>query len=149
MATPTAIAIAVLLYNAAYVYWDGGHATGPRHSVPMIGFLCLGLAPLWQGWRATGRGWIAGLIGSGMVINLAIASAEIAAPHGYRFPLVDPVMRKFLRGDIHTIAGDYWGWSQGLGLVPWLAVAGPLLWWLIREAALSGAEHRDIKTTLA
>ncbi|WEJ98615.1 MAG: hypothetical protein P0Y59_16920 [Candidatus Sphingomonas phytovorans] len=145
----TAIAIAVLLYNAAYVYWDGGHATGPRHSVPMIGFLCLGLAPLWQGWRATGRGWIAGLIGSGMVINLAIASAEIAAPHGYRFPLVDPVMRKFLRGDIHTIAGDYWGWSQGLGLVPWLAVAGPLLWWLVREVALSGAEHRDIKTVLA
>jgi hypothetical protein len=129
----TAIAIGVLLYNSAYVYWDGGYATGPRHSVPAIGFLALGLAPLWQGWRASGRGWIAGLIASGMIINLAIAAAEIAAPQGFRFPLVNPIMPMFLRGEIRTIAGDYWGWPAGLGLIPWLVVAGPLLWWLIRQ----------------
>ncbi|CAN5728483.1 hypothetical protein BH11PSE6_BH11PSE6_17200 [soil metagenome] len=129
----TAIAIGVLLYNSAYVYWDGGYATGPRHSVPAIGFLALGLAPLWQGWRASGRGWIAGLIASGMIINLAIAAAEIAAPQGFRFPLVNPIMPMFLRGELRTIAGDYWGCSAGFGLIPCLVGAGLLLCWLIRQ----------------
>jgi hypothetical protein len=145
----TAIVIAVLLYNSAYVYWDGGFATGPRHSVPMIGFLALGLAPLWQGWRATGRGWIAGLVGSGMVINLAIAAAEIAAPQGSRFPLVDPIFRKFLAGEIRDVPGEYWGWSPLAGLIPWLVVALPLLWWLIRQAGLPAAAPKDIQPALA
>jgi hypothetical protein len=151
----TAIVIAVLLYNSAYVYWDGGHATGPRHSVPMIGFLALGLAPLWQSWRATGRGWIAGLVGSGMVINLAIAATEIAAPHGFRFPLVDPILKKFVAGDIRDLPGEYWGWSPALGLVPYLVIALPLLVWLIRQASvapvpdLRAAELEDIRQSLA
>jgi hypothetical protein len=143
------ITVAVLLYNAAYVYWDGGHSTGPRHSVPMIGFLCLGLAPLWQSWNSTGKGWIAGLIASGIFINFAVAACEIAAPHGYRFPLIAPVMTDLFNGQVNNIAGEYWGWRPWLGLIPYLVVALPLLAWLIRQASLSAAEHRDIKTALA
>jgi len=143
------VTVAVLLYNAAYVYWDGGHSTGPRHSVPMIGFLCLGIAPLWQSWSATGKGWIAGLIGSGIFINFAVAACEIAAPHGFRFPLVAPVLTDLFEGRVNNIAGEYWGWQPMLGLIPWLVIAVPLLAWLIREASLSAAEDRDIRAVLA
>ena len=45
------VALVVLLVNAAYVYWDGGNSTGPRLSIPMVGALALGLAPLWGGAR--------------------------------------------------------------------------------------------------
>jgi hypothetical protein len=143
------ITVAMLLYNAAYVYWDGGHSTGPRHSVPLIGFLCLGLAPLWQAWSATGRGWLAGLIASGLFINFGVAACEIAAPHGFRFPLIDPVMTHLFRGQVNTIAGDYWGWQGATGLIPYLIVAVPLLAWLIRLAILSPAAGKDINTARA
>jgi hypothetical protein len=138
----------VLLYNASYVYWDGGHSTGPRHSVPLIGFLALGLAPLWQDWRSTGRGWIAGLIASGMVINFVIAAAEIAAPHGFSFPLVDPILTRFMNGDVRDVPGEYWGWPPLLGLVPYLIVALPLLWWLIRQASLPTVAPRNMDPVL-
>lgn len=144
-----AVAIAVLLYNSAYVYWDGGFATGPRHSVPAIGFLALGIAPLWRAWSATGRGCIAGVIGSGMVINLAITASEIAAPQGVRFPLVDTIFPKFLAGDIRDLPGEYWGWPPLLGLIPYLVVAGLLLWWLVRQLALPEAGRKDIRRALA
>ncbi|GAA0297813.1 hypothetical protein GCM10009087_04540 [Sphingomonas oligophenolica] len=145
----TAIVILVLLYNASYVYWDGGFSTGPRHSIPMVGFLALGIAPLWRDWRATGRGWIAGLVASGIVLNLAIAATEIAAPSEFRFPLVNPILKGFVQGKIRDIPGDYWGWPPLLGLLSWLAVALPLLWWIVSEARLPVAAPRDIQPDLA
>ncbi len=39
------ICLYFVLLNAGYYMWDGGAATGPRHCVPMLPFLCLGLAP--------------------------------------------------------------------------------------------------------
>lgn len=143
------IIVIVLLYNASYVYWDGGFSTGPRHSIPMVGFLALGIAPLWQGWRATGRGWIAGLIGSGMFLNLAVAAVEIAAPSEFRFPLVNPILKGFMRGEINDLPGEYWDWSPALGLLPWLAIAVPLLVWIIRQASLPVAAPADIQPVLA
>ena len=120
------ITVIVLLYNASYVYWDGGASTGPRHSIPMVGFLALGIAPLWRDWRATGRGWIAGLIGSGMFLNLAVAAVEIAAPSEFPFPLANPILKGFMRGEIHDLPGEYWGWRPAIGLVLWLVIAVPL-----------------------
>ncbi|MEE9385813.1 MAG: hypothetical protein V3V08_20580 [Nannocystaceae bacterium] len=35
-----------LILNASYYMWDGGAAFGPRHCVPMLPFLALGLAPV-------------------------------------------------------------------------------------------------------
>lgn len=145
----TAIIILVLLYNASYVYWDGGFSTGPRHSIPMVGFLALGIAPLWRDWRATGRGWIAGLVGSGIFLNLAIAATEIAAPSEFRFPLVNPILKNFAQGKIRDIAGEYWGWPPLLGLLLWLMIALPLLWWTIRQASLPVAAPKDIQPGIA
>jgi hypothetical protein len=143
------ITVVVLLYNASYVYWDGGFSTGPRHSIPMVGFLALGIAPLWRDWRATGRGWIAGLIGSGMFLNLAVAAVEIAAPSEFRFPLVNPILKGFMRGEIHDLPGEYWGWSPALGLLPWLLIAVPLLVWTVRQVRLPAKAPADIQPALA
>lgn len=44
-ATSLLICIYFVLLNAGYYMWDGGAAFGPRHCVPMLPFLCLGLAP--------------------------------------------------------------------------------------------------------
>ncbi|MGH6617550.1 hypothetical protein [Sphingomonas sp.] len=143
------VAVTILLYNSSYYYWDGGYSTGPRHSVPALGFLALGLAPLWQAWGRTGRRWIAGLLGLSMVINLAIAAAEITAPQGVRFPVYDPVMTRFLAGDIRTVPSDWWHWKTGFGLAFYLALALPMLWFLFRAASLSSAPSKDSLTPVA
>lgn len=41
-AVATACFLYYLLLNAGYYMWDGGAATGPRHTVPMLGMLCVG-----------------------------------------------------------------------------------------------------------
>jgi hypothetical protein len=42
-AVATACAVYYLLLNAGYYMWDGGAAIGPRHTVPMLGLLSVGL----------------------------------------------------------------------------------------------------------
>jgi 4-amino-4-deoxy-L-arabinose transferase-like glycosyltransferase len=118
-----------LLVNAAYVYWDGGNATGPRHAMGMAGLLALGLAPFWAGLR---QGWqrlaTAALLAVSMAINLMIAAAEIFSPSEYRFPLWSAVYDlRFRHGDLRTIPSDWWGWTTWHGLSLYLALALPLL----------------------
>jgi hypothetical protein len=43
-----AIAGYFVVLNSGYYMWDGGAAAGPRHLVPMLPFLVLGLAPAWE-----------------------------------------------------------------------------------------------------
>ncbi|MFO0634199.1 MAG: hypothetical protein U0168_15235 [Nannocystaceae bacterium] len=45
VAAAVACALYMLLLNAGYYMWDGGAAIGPRHVVPMLGLLALGLVP--------------------------------------------------------------------------------------------------------
>ncbi len=124
-----AVVVTGLLVNAAYVYWDGGNATGPRHAMAMAGVLALGLAPFWAGLRP---GWqrigMAALLGLSMAINLMVAAAEIFAPPDYRFPLWSAVYDlRFRHGDLRTIPSDWWGWTTWQGLWLYLGVALPLL----------------------
>lgn len=128
-----AVVVTGLLVNAAYVYWNGGNSTGPRHAMAMAGVLALGLAPFWAGLR---QGWqriaTAGLLGLSMAINLMIAAAEIFAPPEYRFPLWSAVYDlRFRHGDLRTIPSEWWGWTTWQGLWLYLAVALPLLATLI------------------
>lgn len=144
-----ALVALVLLYNASYFYWDGGHSTGPRHAIPALGFLALGLAPLWQAWGRTGRRWIAGLLGLSLFLNLAIAAALVTTPHGFHFPVIDPVIIRFFTGDVRTVPGEWWGWPPAGGVALYLAAALPLLWWLFRATGLSAARARDITRSVA
>ena len=135
--TAGGVVTVALLINAAYVYWDGGNATGPRHAMPMAGVLALGLAPVWAMARALWqRAALALLLAGSIAINLTIASAEIFAPPTFRWAWWQAVMQqRFLVGDLRTIPSDWWGWTTWNGLYLWAAVAIPLALWLVQRAA--------------
>lgn len=135
--TAGGVVTVALLINAAYVYWDGGNATGPRHAMPMAGVLALGLAPVWAMARALWqRAALALLLAGSIAINLTIASAEIFAPPTFRWAWWQAVMQqRFLVGDLRTIPSDWWGWTTWNGLYLWAAVAIPLAVWLVQRAA--------------
>jgi hypothetical protein len=119
-----AAALTVLLVNSAYVYWDGGHSTGPRHSVPAIGLIAIGLAPFWASLRhARERALTAGLLLVSVVINLMIAAANITTPDTYSFPLADPILTSWKAGALRTLPSDFLGWSPMAGAGAYLALA--------------------------
>jgi 4-amino-4-deoxy-L-arabinose transferase-like glycosyltransferase len=126
-----ALALVMLLYNASYVYWDGGDSTGPRHLVPALGFLALGLAPLWQSrWR-----WpLVALLALSMALNGVIAATTITARDIYPVPLTDQIFPALLAGKVRTIANQFWGWPGWAGMAFYLAFAVPLLGWLAYRA---------------
>ena len=131
------VAVVALLVNAAYVYWDGGNATGPRHAMPLAGVAALGLAPVWAmaraGWQRVGLAML--LLGS-VAINLTIAAAEIFAPPGYRWAWWQAVIQlRFRFGDLRTIPSEWWGWTSWNGLYLWAVVAIPLALWLVQSCA--------------
>lgn len=119
----------VLLVNAAYFYWDGGFSTGPRHSVPAIGLLSIGLAPFWAGlrrrWQRVGAG---ALLGVSIVVNLLIAAAEVTAPDTAPLPLWDPILTVDWRyGLLRTLPGELFATSGHVGAALYIVVALPLL----------------------
>jgi hypothetical protein len=122
-----AVAATAFLYNASYIYWDGGHSTGPRHAVPAIGFLALGLAGLWRDAEDDLDRWLAaGLLAVSVALNLAIASAEITAPDNFAFPIWDRVGALFGSGQLRTVPSLFWGWTPWQGLTLYLVLASAL-----------------------
>ncbi|MBN8816163.1 MAG: hypothetical protein J0J06_12035 [Sphingomonas sp.] len=134
-----AAALVVLLVNAAYVYWDGGSSTGPRHAIPVIGLLAIGLASYWSSlvfwWE---RALAAAILGVSVAINLAIAAADIVASDEYKFPLWDPILKvDWPTGTLRTLPSDFFGYSPIAGVVFYLCIALPiaaLLWWSVRSS---------------
>ncbi|MBX3594989.1 hypothetical protein [Sphingomonas sp.] len=129
-------ALAALLYNAAYVYWEGGYATGPRHAVPAIAYLAVALAAFWQDANRVEK-WLGGVfLTASIAINLTIAAAEILAPDFLKAPLTEQIIPQFLIGNIRTVPSEFWGWSTASGLWLYLAIAAMLaggLAWAIRD----------------
>lgn len=136
-----AVVAVVLLVNAAYVYWDGGNSTGPRHAMPMVGLLALGLAPFWAGLASRGtRLAAAGVLALSMAINAVVAAAEIVAPPEYRFPLWSAVIDgRFRHGDLRTWPSEWWGWSTWAGFVALVVPATFVVLWLARACGRADA----------
>jgi hypothetical protein len=135
--TAGGVAVVALLINAAYVYWDGGNATGPRHAMPLAGVAALGLAPFWAATRSVGlRGLNAAILLVSIGINMTIAAAEIFAPSAFRWVWWDAVIQQHFRyGDLRTVASEWWGWRTWNGLALWAVVAIPLTLWLVQSCA--------------
>lgn len=126
-------ALTVLLVNSAYVYWDGGHSTGPRHSVPAIGLIAIGLAPFWASLRhAWERAATIGVLLVSVAINLMIAAANITVPDNYRFPLIDPILADWEAGQLRTLPSDFLGWGPMAGVQTYLATVVVLALLLMR-----------------
>jgi hypothetical protein len=119
------VAAIVVLINASYVYWDGGSSTGPRLSVPAIGFLALGLGPLWAACRhAALRIGLALLLAFSMALNLLIAAVDITSPEYVRWPVWTWIIEKRLMwGAIRDFPAEHWGWSPWTGLWLYLGIA--------------------------
>lgn len=125
-----------LLLNSGYYMWDGGAATGPRHSVPMLGFLALGLVPVT---RLLPRA-LAVLAGVSAIQMLAAAAVSPEAPQ-WGDPIWGHAMARLLSGDsTHaTSVGDLLGLSPIVGLLPLL---GLWIWlWPLRASSFDLEPH--------
>lgn len=130
-------AVVPFLINASYYYWDGGNATGPRHALPAVGFLCIGIGAFWAQATRWSRTAVAVLLAGSVVLNMAIASAEITAPGGEPRALAVAVFReRFDPGYLRTVADEWFGYTPWQGLAIWAAVAGVL------TVALAGLVRR-------
>lgn len=126
------VAIA-LCYNAAYVYWDGGNSTGPRHLMPAIAYLSLGFAPAWT-WRRTTpwRVLLVLILALSVGINLVIASTEIATGGQGAFPLWTDVVPRFLANDLRTIPSEWFRVRPAAGFWIYVVLAAGLSTALVR-----------------
>lgn len=142
-----AAAAVPILTNAAYVYWDGGNSSGPRHAVPALPFLALALAPAWA-WLRTGwlRALAAVLLAASVAANLAIASAEVMAPAWIPDAMHDAVLRdRFWPGQLRTWPSEWWGWSVWSGLMLWgIAVAPLVIYVIVATQALARRASKAI-----
>ena len=119
-------ALACFLYHAAYVYWDGGNATGPRHALPAIAYLAIGLAAYWGSASRVERALGIAFLTASIALNLMIAAVDIHAPHHFAAPLTDHILPGFLALNLRTLPNEFWGWSPGAGLTLYLILAGTL-----------------------
>ena len=138
--------VVVFVYNASYAYWDGGNATGPRHAVPAMGFLALGLAPAWAALRSRAmRAAALALLAVSIAINLTIASAEIASGGKGKFPLFSDVIHdRFLQGQLRTIPNEWWGYTAFEGLALYLLLAGLIGIALVAQLVRPGGAWRTV-----
>ncbi len=140
-----AVAAITLLINAGYFYWDGGYSTGPRHSVPIVGVLSLGVAAAWaKRGRGVGRYLPAEVIVLSIAINACMAATDIYGNPGAAFQLREVVMGPFVDGHIRSFASDWLGWSPGAGFILWQAVAIPVLCWLATMAGRADRMPSDV-----
>jgi hypothetical protein len=94
------IAVYYLLLNASYFYWEGGWAYGPRHVMPALPFVALGLAPLWD--RAnvlTKSALMAGWVW-GAALTLVAVSTTPQPPADFKKPMTELLWPAFRDGDL-------------------------------------------------
>lgn len=127
------------LLNAGYYMWDGGASAGPRHMVPALGFVALGVV---QAWRAVPKA-TAVLLGVSVLQSLVLAagSPEVAQRG-------DPLWEFALGRLIEAVPSANTGHSN-LGLLlglPGVLSVLPLLvgWaWLAPRLLRTGPEPSD------
>lgn len=140
-----AITVITLLINAGYFYWDGGYSTGPRHSIPIVGVLALGIAPVWmKRGHGAGRYLPAEAIVLSIAINACFAATDIYGSPAASFQLREVVMVPFIKGHLRTFMSEWFGWSPGTGFILWQAIALPTLCWLAIAAGRIGILEREV-----
>jgi hypothetical protein len=95
-----ATAIFYLALNASYFYWEGGWAFGPRHLVPALPLLALGLAPLWDRWAGWGRVALGILWAWGAAVTLVAVSTTPQPPAAIARPVTELMIPAFREGHL-------------------------------------------------
>ena len=106
-----------LLLNVSYVYWEGGWFVGPRHLVPGIAFVALGLAPLWDVGRSAGRalliaGWM-----WGAALGLIAVSTNPQPPSDIMRPVIEFMWPAFIDGDLSMNPQAFTDYAADSGLM--------------------------------
>jgi hypothetical protein len=131
--------LALLLVNSSYYMWWGGAAAGPRHLVPALGLLALGVPWLWQ------RAWLRYACCALAVVSLfnmiGISAVGLEAPeHGDI--LRDFVYERLAAGRLSALSG-----ASNLGIefgVVRGGSLGPLLVWLVVGARMLYRQTREL-----
>ncbi len=140
-----AVTAITLLVNAGYFYWDGGYSTGPRHSVPIVGVLSLGVAMAWtKRGHGVGRYLPAEIIILSIGINACLAATDIYGNPSAAFQLREVVIVPFINGQLRSVASDWWGWSPGTGFILWQVMAIPALCWLVMASSRAETAENDV-----
>jgi hypothetical protein len=93
-----AVVVYFLLMNAGYYMWYGGSALGPRHLIPALPFLCLGLPFAFRA-RPAALALAGVLLAISITNQVAATAVEPAAPF-VADVLRDHVYRHLLRGEV-------------------------------------------------
>ena len=125
------------LLSAGYYMWDGGAAAGPRHMVPAIGFLALGLALAWK--KAPLVCAVLAVVSAAQMLIVTAASPELSQ---FGNPLWEHALQEASAKTSRLSAeGTNLGALLGLGglasLMPLLAL---WLWAWPRESSGSSAD---------
>jgi hypothetical protein len=149
-ATIAALAIALyyVLFNAAYVYWNGGWSYGPRHLGPGLPFFCLFLGVLWTRAHVMLRALLGAAAAWGAVMSLVAVSTTAQPPEPVKRPVGQLLWPAFADGDLslnhqgfdepgadwrklrgRTIPHDAWNLGEKLGLGGHASLAPLLLAW--------------------
>jgi hypothetical protein len=131
--------VALLLVNSSYYMWWGGAAAGPRHLVPVLGLLALGLP--WVLERRWGRWALYGLGGVSALNMLVIAGVGLEAPERGDV-LVDFAYARLLQGRLSAI-----GNASNLGLEFGIVrggTLGPLLVWMLGGAHILSRQVHEL-----
>ena len=131
-----AIVVSFLIFNAGYYMWDGGVCFGPRHLVPMLPFLGVGLAFAWRGLLKRPWRWLCVLLAGWSAVVMLLASFMVSEP-AYQglSDLGNPLREAVLRTMTET---EYPKFGVLPGLPLWLSilieamVLGCLALWLYR-----------------
>jgi hypothetical protein len=92
--------VAAFLLNAAYEHWEGGWSYGPRQIGTALGFLAMGLAPLWTVARARARAMLMTLVLVGIASSLVAVSTTAQPPADYARPMRELLWPAFRAGNL-------------------------------------------------
>ncbi len=121
-ATSIAVFSYFWLLNAGYYMWDGGAAAGPRHMLPALPFLALGLGAAWT--RAPGLTAVLSVVSGAQMLLLTAASPEVAqfGDPLWEFALGRLLDRTATVAAVHTNLGLLLGLPGPLSLLPLVAI---------------------------
>jgi hypothetical protein len=142
-ATASWVVVYYFLYNASFVYWNGGWSYGPRYVGAALPFLCVGLAALWTSYGRLARSVLLILTAWGVVLTGAAVSTVPMPPDGVSNPVASlfwPALSGQLTrddlGGAPASLGLLFGLRGPIALAPLVLVGlvGLCIWWVLGVA---------------